>query len=72
MAIHGMMDIGSLSSYLVFVRQAAMPINQFTQQSNFLLAAMAGAERIFEARSLNPRWMRAKSALSTCGRKPAR
>ncbi len=48
MAIQGGMDVGSLSSYLVFVRQAAMPINQFTQQSNFLLAALAGAERIFE------------------------
>ena len=52
MALAGMTDIGSLSSYLVFVRQAAMPINQFTQQSNFLLAAMAGAERIFEAMHL--------------------
>ena len=31
-----------------------MPINQFTQQSNFLLAAMAGAERIFEAMRLPP------------------
>ena len=54
MALNGMTDIGSLASYLVFVRQAAMPINQFTQQSNFLLAAMAGAERIFEAMSLKP------------------
>ena len=26
-----------------------MPINQFTQQGNFLLAALAGAERIFMA-----------------------
>ncbi len=48
MALRGMTDVGSLASYLVFVRQAAMPINQFTQQSNFLLAALAGAERIFE------------------------
>ena len=54
MALRGATDIGSLSSYLVFVRQAAMPINQFTQQSNFLLAAMAGAERIFEAMRLAP------------------
>ena len=54
MALHGLTDIGSLSSYLVFVRQAAMPINQFTQQSNFLLAAMAGAERIFETMRLDP------------------
>ena len=54
MALSGMTDIGSLSSYLVFVRQAALPINQFTQQSNFVLAAMAGAERIFEAMSMKP------------------
>ena len=54
MAINGQTDVGSLASYLVFVRQAAMPINQFTQQSNFLLAAMAGAERIFEAMRLPP------------------
>lgn len=47
MTIEKMMDLGSLSSYLVFVRQIAMPINQFTQQLNFILAAMAGAERIF-------------------------
>lgn len=49
MAMNGTTDIGSLASYLVFVRQAAAPINQFTQQSNFLLAALAGAERVFEA-----------------------
>ncbi len=49
MVLKGMADVGSLASYLVFVRQAAMPINQFTQQSNFLLAALAGAERVFEA-----------------------
>ena len=47
MAIRGTTDVGSLASYLVFVRQAALPINQFTQQSNFLLAALAGAERVF-------------------------
>ena len=54
LALNGLADVGSLASYLVFVRQAAMPINQFTQQSNFLLAAMAGAERIFEAMRMEP------------------
>ncbi len=54
MAIKGISDIGSLASYLVFVRQAAMPINQFTQQSNFLLAALAGAERIFNVMLIDP------------------
>lgn len=48
MALNGMSDVGSLASYLVFVRQAAMPINQFTMQSNFILVALSGAERIFE------------------------
>ena len=54
MALKGMTDAGSLASYLVFVRQAAAPINQFTQQSNFLLAALAGAERVFEAMDEEP------------------
>ena len=54
MAMRGMTDVGSLASYLVFVRQAALPINQFTQQSNFLLAALAGAERVFEAMDQSP------------------
>ena len=49
MVIAGWSDVGSLASYLVFVRQSAMPINQFTQQGNFLLAALAGAERVFAA-----------------------
>lgn len=46
-AISGLLDIGSLASYLVYVRQTAMPINQFSQQVNFILAALSGAERIF-------------------------
>lgn len=54
LALHGKADIGSLASYLVFVRQAALPINQFTQQSNFLLSALAGAERVFDVMSLKP------------------
>ena len=49
MVMQGWTDLGSLASYLVFVRQTTMPINQFTQQGNFLLAALAGAERIFMA-----------------------
>ena len=48
MAIKGLLDLGTLSAYLVYVRQSAMPLNQFTQQVNFLLSALSGAERIFE------------------------
>ena len=50
----GHTDLGSLASYLVFVRQSSMPINQLTQQSNLLLAAMAGAERIFDTMDQKP------------------
>ena len=82
MVLNGMTDIGSLSSYLVFVRQAALPINQFTQQSNLLLAAMAGAERIFEAMRLAPEVDEGKvqlvnvreenGVLTACGEKTGR
>ncbi len=54
LALAGSADVGSLASYLVFVRQACMPLNQLTQQGNFLLTALAGAERIFAAMELEP------------------
>ena len=49
--IKGIMDLGSLSAY---VRQSAMPLNQFTQQINFLLSALSGAERIFDMMDEEP------------------
>ena len=50
----GIMDLGGLSAYLVYVRQSAMPLNQFTQQINFLLSALSGAERIFDMMEEKP------------------
>ena len=46
-ALGGLMDLGGLASYLVYVRQSAMPMNQFMMTLNFLLSALSGAERIF-------------------------
>lgn len=46
-ALAGLTDIGTLASYLVYVRQSAMPMNQFTMQINFLMVALASAEKIF-------------------------
>lgn len=46
--------LGGIASYLVFVRQAAMPINQFTNQSNLLLNGLAGAERLFKLMDEEP------------------
>ena len=46
--LSGLINLGTLVSYLVFVRQSAMPMNQFTQQINALLVALVSAERIFD------------------------
>lgn len=52
--ISGMMGMGSLSAYLIYVRQSAMPMNGFTQQLNLLMAALAGLERIFDMMEVEP------------------
>ena len=49
LTIAGMFDIGSLVSYLQYTKQVANPISQVSQQVNMILAALAGAERIFAA-----------------------
>ena len=70
MALKGMTDVGSLATYLVFVRQAALPINQLTQQSGMLLSALAGAERIFTVLQEQPEVDEGKIRL-TCVRETA-
>ena len=67
MAINGWTDVGSLASYLVFVRQTAMPINQFTSQSNLILTAMSGAERIFALMEQEPEIDEGKVTLTSVG-----
>ena len=46
--IKGVLTIGSLASFLQYTRQFSNPIAQVSQQMNSILAALAGAERIFE------------------------
>jgi ABC-type multidrug transport system, ATPase and permease components len=53
-AISGRIDIGTLTAYLIYVRQISVPFNQFSQQANFVLAALAGAERILEIMEVPP------------------
>lgn len=53
-ALAGLTDLGTLASYLVYVRQSAMPMNQFTQQINFLLVALASVERVFDMMEAQP------------------
>ena len=44
----GVLTIGSLASFLQYTRQFSRPISMISQQTNSILAALAGAERIFE------------------------
>lgn len=54
MTIAGAFDVGSLVSYLQYVRQVSQPIAQVSQQVNMILAALAGAERIFNVLEEEP------------------
>ena len=48
MAVGGLIDIGSIASFLQYTRKFAMPISQLSQQMNNVMGALAGAERIFD------------------------
>ncbi|MBQ3888170.1 MAG: ABC transporter ATP-binding protein [Clostridia bacterium] len=50
----GALTIGSLASFLQYTRQFSNPITQVSQQFNSLLAALAGAERIFAVIDAEP------------------
>ena len=54
LAIGGVGDIGSLAAYLLYVKQVSQPIAQISQQVNTILAAVAGAERIFAVMEEKP------------------
>jgi ATP-binding cassette subfamily B protein len=49
LAINGMggLTIGKLASFLTFNKSFNMPINQVSQQLNFIVMGLAGADRIF-------------------------
>ena len=47
LTIAGRFDLGSLVSFLQYTKQVSNPIAQVSQQVNMILAALAGAERIF-------------------------
>ena len=49
LTIAGRFDLGSLVSFLQYTKQVSNPIAQVSQQVNMILAALAGAERIFTA-----------------------
>ena len=63
LAIGGVFDVGSLGAYLLYVKQVSQPVAQISQQVNTLLAAVAGAERIFAVMEAEPELDEGKTRL---------
>ena len=47
LVLRGILDVGTIGSFLQYTRSFTAPINQMSQQFNAILTALAGAERIF-------------------------
>jgi len=54
LTVLGRFDVGSLAAFLQYARQMGMPVQQISNQANTILAALAGAERVFEVMDQNP------------------
>ena len=54
LAVWGRFDIGSLAAFLQYSRQVGFPVQQITNQFNTVLAALAGAERVFDMMDEEP------------------
>ena len=54
LAIRGLIDLGTIGSFLQYTRSFSQPITQISQQFNSILSALAGAERIFEVMDTEP------------------
>lgn len=54
LTVWGRFDLGSLAAFLQYSRQVGMPVQQIANQLNTVLAAMAGAERVFEVMDQAP------------------
>ena len=50
----GRLDVGAIVAFLQYTRSFSRPITMMSQQFNTLLAALAGAERIFEVMDEEP------------------
>ncbi len=54
LTIGGVLDVGTVVSFMQCTRQFSQPITQVSQQFNAILIALAGAERIFELMDEKP------------------
>ena len=48
LSVNGILSIGSIAAFLQYVKSFTNPLGQVSQQMNFIVMALAGAERIFK------------------------
>ncbi len=48
LSVNGILTIGSIAAFLQYVKAFTNPLGQVSQQMNFIIMALAGAERIFD------------------------
>ena len=70
LSIYMGLDLGSLVMYLQYVRQVSQPVGMISQQINNVLAAIAGAERIFEVMEVTPEVDEGKTTLVNVRKRP--
>lgn len=54
LTINGFMDVGTVASFLQYSREFSRPITMISNQINVLIAALAGAERVFKIMDAEP------------------
>lgn len=54
MVINGTVDIGSVAAFLNYSRSFTRPLTQLSNQTNYILGALAGAERVFTLMDTKP------------------
>ncbi|WP_455580617.1 ABC transporter ATP-binding protein [Dysosmobacter sp.] len=57
-------DLGGLAAFLNYTKQVSQPVTQISQQVNTILAAVAGAERVFEVMEAAPELDAGKTTLT--------
>ncbi len=54
MAISGRLDLGSIAAFLNYSRSFSRPLTQLSNQFNYIMASLAGAERVFKLMDMAP------------------
>ena len=47
LCIRGTQDVGTIASFLLYARQISGPVGRMSQQFNYVMMSLAGAERVF-------------------------